>query len=230
LSASNERETSSRHFVSITVDDSNRQAFNISMKPGVTSQSELALDELDDYLSSDASPEGCMQLSDLDGFLTGVAVSPELIQPGEWYPVIWSGDDPVFEDEDLADLVFSTIIDRYNEIVQSLAADPPQLDPIFWQTGEGVVIAGDWAEGFVDAMSLRSEEWGQLLDDEEAGLPLIPIISFVAEEETEASIIRSTDGDLHAESADLIPSCVIEIDAYWKGRRGAGPKTSGTLH
>jgi uncharacterized protein len=202
------------------------------MRPEITSQTALALDELDDYLSSDASPENSMQLSDLDGFLTGVAVSPELIPPSEWFPIIWGGDPPDFEEADLAELILGTIIGRYNEILQSLAADPPQLDPIFWQTDDGVVIAGDWAEGFVDAMSLRADEWGQLLDDEDAGLPLIPIIALVAEDEAQASIIRGTDGELHlpAETADLIPSCVIEIDAFWKGRRESTPETQGTLH
>jgi len=192
----------------------------------VTSRTKLALDELDDYLSSDASPEYCMQLSDLDGFLTGVAVSPEPIQPSEWFPVIWGDDPPDFEDADMAELILGTIKGRYNEILQSLASDPPQLDPIFWQTDDGVVIAGDWAEGFVDAMSLRAEEWAKLLDDEEAGLPLIPIITLVADDGP--TIIRGSDGDLHAEIADLIPSSVIEIDAYWKGRQA--PRRSGTLH
>lgn len=198
------------------------------MKPGVTSQTQLALDELDDFLSSEASPDGCMQLSDLDGFLTGIAIGPELIKPSEWLPVIWGDDTPDFENTELAELIYGIIIDRYNEILQSLAADPPHLDPVFWQTADGVVIAGDWAEGFVDAMSLRAEEWGKLLDDAEAGLPLIPIISLVAENEAEAVIIRGTDSDLHAEIADLIPSSVIEIDAYWKGRRV--PRRAGTVH
>ena len=191
-----------------------------------TSQTQLALDELDEFLSSEASPEGCMQLSDLDGFLTGIAIGPELIKPSEWLPVIWGDDTPDFENPELAELIYGIIIDRYNGILQSLAANPPQLDPIFWQTDDGVVIAGDWAEGFVDAMSLRAEEWAKLLDDEEAGLPLIPIITLVADDGP--TIIRGSDGDLHAEIADLIPSSVIEIDAYWKGRQA--PRRSGTLH
>ncbi len=38
------------------------------------------LKALDEYLMSDESPENCMQLSDLDGFLTAIVVGPELIQ------------------------------------------------------------------------------------------------------------------------------------------------------
>jgi hypothetical protein len=37
------------------------------------------LEKLDAYLSSDASPEDSLTLSDLDGFLTGILCSPEPI-------------------------------------------------------------------------------------------------------------------------------------------------------
>jgi uncharacterized protein len=39
----------------------------------------IDLDALDDYLMSDHAPDDSMGLSDLDGFLTGVVISPELI-------------------------------------------------------------------------------------------------------------------------------------------------------
>ena len=49
------------------------------------------LDALDALLLSDRAPEEGMGLSDLDGFLTGIAVGPELVMPSEWLPVVWSG-------------------------------------------------------------------------------------------------------------------------------------------
>ena len=39
----------------------------------------IGLDALDDYLMSDHAPDDSMGLSDLDGFLTGVVVGPEVI-------------------------------------------------------------------------------------------------------------------------------------------------------
>jgi uncharacterized protein len=39
------------------------------------------LEELARYLVSDLSPDDCFGLSDLDGFLTGIVVGPELITP-----------------------------------------------------------------------------------------------------------------------------------------------------
>lgn len=44
---------------------------------------EVNLDRLDEYLSSDDSPEECMMISDLDGFLHGIACSPVFIPADE---------------------------------------------------------------------------------------------------------------------------------------------------
>jgi uncharacterized protein len=45
----------------------------------------IDLDALADYLVSDHAPDNSMGLSDVDGFLTGVVVGPELILPSEGY-------------------------------------------------------------------------------------------------------------------------------------------------
>jgi uncharacterized protein len=58
----------------------------------------IDLDALDDYLLCDHAPGDSMGLSDLDGFLTGIVVGPELILPSEWLPVIWGGEEPELED------------------------------------------------------------------------------------------------------------------------------------
>jgi uncharacterized protein len=52
------------------------------------------LDALDAFLLSDRAPEEGMGLSDLDGFLTGIVVGPELILPSEWLPIVWGGGEP----------------------------------------------------------------------------------------------------------------------------------------
>src|SRR4051794_33208481 len=47
----------------------------------------------DAYLLSDQSPPECMLLSDLDGFLTGIAIGPVVVMPSEWLPHVWGGDE-----------------------------------------------------------------------------------------------------------------------------------------
>jgi uncharacterized protein len=66
-----------------------------------------------------------MQLSELDGFLTGIAIGPELVMPSEWLPAVWGGEEPVFEDEAQARTVLGAIMGRYNEILRVLDTDWP---------------------------------------------------------------------------------------------------------
>jgi hypothetical protein len=44
---------------------------------------QVDLEALDRFLMSDRSPPISMMLSDLDGFLTGIAIGPELVLPSE---------------------------------------------------------------------------------------------------------------------------------------------------
>jgi uncharacterized protein len=82
-----------------------------------------------------------MGLSEIDGFLAGIVVGPELILPSEWLPVIWGGNEPQFQTESEIRTVVGTIMGRYNEIVVCCNGDPDEFDPIFWEWPEGEVIA-----------------------------------------------------------------------------------------
>src|ERR1700719_2996485 len=51
--------------------------------------------------------EETMLIEELDGFIAGLLVCPDLIKPGEWLPIIWNRDSaeqqpalPAFEDLD----------------------------------------------------------------------------------------------------------------------------------
>ena len=187
------------------------------------------LEALDQFLMSDSSPEDCMQLSDLDGFLTGIAIGPELVMPSEWLPAIWGGDEPVFESIEQAQTVIGTIMGRYNEILRALSTDPEAYAPLFWEDLSGEVIAADWAEGFVDAIRLRPEAWRPLLEDREALVMLMPILALCGDAEggSPLELDLEEDADLLAETPELIPACVAGIDGFWKERRGWPKSGSG---
>ena len=127
------------------------------------------LGALDDFLMSDRAPEDGLGLSDLDGFLAGIVVGPELIMPGEWLPVVWGGEEPAFADADEARSVLGTIMGRHDEIARALDAAPDEFDPVFWEGPDGQVIVTDWAAGFLDAVRLRPRAWEPLLRHAEAG-------------------------------------------------------------
>ena len=71
------------------------------------------LEALDQFLMSERSPPQSMMLSDLDGFLTGIAVGPELVLPSQWLPLVFGGDAPEFADEAEAKAILGAIMGRY---------------------------------------------------------------------------------------------------------------------
>lgn len=85
------------------------------------------LHALDRFLMSDRAPANSMQISDMDGFLAGIAVGPELIMPGEWLPLIWNGEEPEFASLEEARTIIGIIMGRYNEILDQLNHEPEGL-------------------------------------------------------------------------------------------------------
>lgn len=180
----------------------------------------IDLDALDDYLMSDHAPDDSMGLSELDGFLTGIVVGPELILPSEWLPAIWGGDEPEFETESEERTVLGTIMGRYNEIIAALNNDPIVLDPIFWEGPDGEIIASDWAAGFLDAVALRPREWEPLIKHERAGMMMLPLLLLNGDAELNVGADNTADEEAFlAGVPDIIPACVAGIHEFWKDKR-----------
>ena len=182
----------------------------------------IDLDALYDYLMSDHAPEDSMGLSDLDGFLTGIVVGPELIPPSEWLPVIWGGEEPVFQTEDEMRTVLATIMGRYNQIAAAcFTSDPDDLDPIYLEGPEGDIIASDWAGGFLDAVALRPRAWKPLMDDDRAQILMSPLLVLNGDVELDDCVVD--EEEFYAEAPDMIPTCIAGIHEFWRNR-GGGPK------
>ncbi len=183
----------------------------------------IDLDALDDYLMSDHAPDDSMGLSDLDGFLTGIVVGPELILPSEWLPVIWGGAEPVFQTETEMRTVLGTIMGRYNEIVVCLNTDPDDFDPIFLEGLEGEILASDWAAGFLDAVALRPDAWEPLVGHEAAGVLMAPL--FLLNGDLDIDDVGDED-ELMAQASDMIPTCIAGIHEFWRNY-GEPPSRQG---
>ena len=179
------------------------------------------LETLDSFLMSDRSPPNSMMLSDLDGFLTGVAVGPELVLPSGWLPLIWGDEAPEFADQDEAKAVLGAIMGRYNEILREIADDV--VEPIFWAGRDGTLIAADWAEGFLQAIMLRADAWKRLFKSKRDGQLLYPILALCGDENGESLLGLPPEQEDRSmeEVTEFIPECVTAIAAYWRGK---GPK------
>lgn len=120
----------------------------------------------------------------LDGFLTALAVCPELVPPSEFLGVIQSGahedGDLVFEDMDDAQTFIGLVMRHWNTITRTLARDEPYL-PVLLADGDGATLGNNWANGFLRGMQLREPAWSAVVNDEERGGPFIPIFALACE-------------------------------------------------
>ncbi len=99
--------------------------------------SETEYDALEAFFGSNAVPQDCMDLEMLDGFLTAIVSGPELIQPSEWLPVVWSDSQrsvsPVFADNEQAERILSLILRLQNGIVRTLTDSPTRFKPLLYR-------------------------------------------------------------------------------------------------
>ena len=92
----------------------------------------MSLDELANFLNSSSAPQGCMDLSELDGFLAGLVAGPEIVPREEWLAEVWDNEEPDYLDEAEQESVEQAIFDRYAAIESGLECHAAGLrrDPV----------------------------------------------------------------------------------------------------
>jgi uncharacterized protein len=181
----------------------------------------MSLQELDEFLTSDGAPDRSMALSNLDGFLTAVAIGPDRIKPSEWLPRIWGDEAPEFLSEEEANRVIGTILGRYNQIITQLRDDPGRYQPLIRQNEHGQVIARDWVAGFMDGVALRFHGWQALLKSKEYRNDFAPIAVHLTDAQGNSPLNPEEENvkALIEQAAELIPAAVRSIDRFFKQTR-----------
>lgn len=125
------------------------------------------LKQLDEELL--ALGEETMLLEELDGFIAGLLVCPELIKPGDWLPIVWNRDradqQPVFEDLGHVNRVLGLVMEHYNDVARTLMENPDRYSPLFAIDKRNDDVLWElWIEGFEKAVALRPAAWKTFLD------------------------------------------------------------------
>jgi uncharacterized protein len=177
------------------------------------------IEALDAFLMSDDSPEDCMMLCDLDGFLTGIAIGPQLIPPSEWLPIVWGNQEPAFKSAAQAQQVLGTIMKRYNQILDEVAARA--INPIFMETPAGDIIASDWAEGFMQAVYLRPKSWDEVFDADKDYALIVPIMALCCDRDGKSllGLDQKTEDHFFENGGDLVPAAALALSDYWKSKQ-----------
>lgn len=128
-------------------------------------------------LETRAIPFGGMSLEQLDGFLSGIAVSPEPIAQADWMPRVW-GKEPRWENARDRDEHHAPILHLKAAIERRVRLDEGSFTdqdmPFIWVPEDGEVpsaddipVGAEWADGFLEAVGFCEFEWGEWEADEE---------------------------------------------------------------
>ncbi|WP_258046760.1 UPF0149 family protein [Sphingomonas folli] len=122
---------------------------------------------------ADLPVEQPMLLTELDGFLTGLLVSPQAAPPNEWMEIIWGPETegvPPFEDPLDVQWFASAIAARMSEIARDLARG--KFQPILdLDERDRELLWEDWIGGFAEAVALRPDAWSALANDDSLSQP-----------------------------------------------------------
>lgn len=115
--------------------------------------------------------EETMLIEELDGFIAGLLVCPDLIKPSEWLPVIWGedGDDqqPAFDNLKHLNRVLGLVMDHYNGVARTLMEQADRYRPLLpVDDRNGDILWEVWIEGFAEALKLHPAAWQRLLDSD----------------------------------------------------------------
>ncbi len=135
------------------------------------------LDRLGDFLKS-CKGGRAMNVETLDGFFAALIGGPETVMPSEYYREVFGGEMSEaceFGSLDEANDILGLMMRHWNTIAGTLFKDEVYV-PLLLEDEDGMAHGNDWALGFMRGMGMRHDGWAELVNDEEHGGCLIPMM------------------------------------------------------
>ena len=180
--------------------------------------------------------EETMLLEELDGFIAGLLVCPDLIKPGEWLPIIWNRDgedqQPAFDDLDHANRVLGLIMEHYNSVARTLMERSERYSPLFSvDTRNSDTLWELWIEGFEKAVKLQPAAWQKLLNADAGTAAAMRGMMRLADVACGEQHLPRRDRDtMNATAPDNIARWVVTLNGWrfanYQHMQGIDPQTS----
>jgi uncharacterized protein len=158
---------------------------------------------------------------ELDGYLTGVIVTPQPapISPSTWIMQLWGP--PIFDDDTQIKTVLGALIKRYNALGTKIDRSVKLLQAEGAVDYQPAFLAGDkkpthdsvrtWVRGFWRAMTLAPEAWSSLVEDERTQILIGPFVGFFDLEPHDPDALPHNRDALLDEDAALIPRMILVL-------------------
>lgn len=135
------------------------------------------LDRLEEFLKHCRGGQA-MNLEELDGFFAALIAGPDVVMPSEYHPEVFGGEISEtcgFGSLDEANEILGLMMRHWNTIAATLLKGEPYV-PLLLEDESGAVNGNDWARGFMRGVEMRSDGWAELINDEDHGGCLIPMM------------------------------------------------------
>jgi len=159
------------------------------------------------FLASTAAPPTAMRPLELEGYLTGLIVAPDLVPPSMGIEALWGEDEPVFDTADQFQAVLDSVMGYHNELIDTIDRQGAGWRPMFMDKSgtSDLDEAAIWVRGFWQAMSAVPASWSALAEDERTRILVQPFATFVDLGALHDEPLPDNIDEIRQESASLIP-------------------------
>lgn len=187
--------------------------------------SDAELDRLGNFL------EGCksgkaMNIEKLDGFFSALIAGPEPVMPSEYNREVFGSESPEFASLDEAREILGLLMRHWNTIAGALLTDGIYV-PLLLEDENGVAQGNDWAHGFMRGMNMRHDDWAELVNNEEHGGCLIPMMMLYHEQDEEPKMRpKPISPEQREQVIAHMAAGLVGAYRYFRRQRGTYPSSS----
>jgi uncharacterized protein len=176
-----------------------------------------------------------MNVEALDGFFAALIAGPETVMPSEYNREVFGGemsDACEFGSLDEANDILGLMMRHWNTIAATLYKGEVYV-PLLLEDENGTAHGNDWARGFIRGMGVRHDGWAELVNNQENGRCLIPMMMLYHEDDEEPEMRSEPIGREQREDIIAhIAAGLLGTYRYFREHRqvSAGTHTSEPRH
>src|SRR5258708_29529841 len=147
------------------------------------------LDRLGDVLKN-CKGGRAMNVEALDGFFAALIAGPEAVVPSEYYREVFGGeisDTCEFSSLEDANEFLGLMMRHWNDIAGTLFRGEVYV-PLLIEDKNGIPQGNDWTLGFMRGVCMRNEGWAELINNEEYGGCLLPMMMLCHEHDQDPAM------------------------------------------
>jgi len=185
------------------------------------------------FLVSPAAPATAMPAIELEGYLTGLVVIPDILPPSVWIQGLWGDEEPIFDSSQQLQAALYSVMEHYNAVIRQIDGKGAKWKPMFFASDGAVDVerCGLWVGGFWKALMLAPEGWMVLARDERTQCLIEPFAAFIDLDDLrdiegfDASRLPDNLDEIRRTCAEDIPHVLPALRKFAQIRAGNGADT-----